>query len=307
MLFKFSLQEFQSDREYRNISNRTLTSYMNVMKEFHEFAIKYEVVNLEDCTMSIVKNYLIYCQKQRGNNPTTVNHKLHVLKIFFNYFEKELEIFNPKTNPTKRLMYTKEDVKIEVFSDEQIKQMLKYYQKLKYRDKSLYAYRGYFLIIWLLGSACRLGETANLKWTDVDLLNGVVTIMGKKRTASSIPMTDKLKSEFLEYKMFMEHTFKTLPEFVFTDRWGKPLTDNAIKCIFKHLKGNMNFKNVRLSAHTFRHTAAHRMLVAGASVATIQKILRHANVSMTLRYFALWGTALKSENDKFNPLNNIDV
>jgi site-specific recombinase XerD len=306
-LLKFALQEFKADREYRNISPRTLNNYMQILNEFHDFCIKHEVVNLEDVNQSIVKNYLIYCAKERKNNPTTVNSKLHILKVFFNYFEHEMEVFTPKTNPAKRLGYAREDIKIEVFSDAQIKQMLSYYRKLKQRDKSLFAYRDYFLIIFLLGTACRLGETVNLRWSDVDLHNQVITVLGKKRIASSIPMTDALKREFLEYKLFVEQYFGQLPEYVFTDRNGNKLTDNALKMVFKHLKEKMNFKNVRLSAHTFRHTAAHRMLMAGADVGTVQKMLRHSNVSMTLRYVALWGTALKEQNDKYNPLNHLDI
>lgn len=35
MLLKFSLNEFKADREYRNISNRTIESYMGTLNEFH--------------------------------------------------------------------------------------------------------------------------------------------------------------------------------------------------------------------------------------------------------------------------------
>jgi integrase/recombinase XerD len=306
LLFKFALSEFRADRQYRNVSDRTLTAYMSLMDEFHRFCIDNEIVNLEDCTQSLVKKYLLSC-KEKGNNVTTVNSKLHILKIFFNYFELEMEVFTAKTNPTKRIMYAKEDVKIEVFTDNHIKQMLRYFQSLKHRDKSLYSYRDYFLIIWFLGSAARLGETVALRWKDVDLIHQVITVTGKKRVASSIPMTDKLKQEFMEYRLFIEQYFGYLPEAVFVDRNGNQLTDNAIKLIFKRLQKIMNFKDVRLSPHTFRHTAAHRMLVNGASIAQIKAILRHSNVSMTLRYFALWGTALATENEKFNPLNTMDI
>lgn len=307
LLLKFALAEFRSDREYRNVSPHTLASYMLTLKEFHTYAVEQEVLNLEDCSQSLVKGYLLYCSKKRNNNPTTVNTKLHTLKIFFNYFENEMEIFTPKSNPTKRLGFAKEEIKIEVFTDAQIKQMLNFYQRMKFRDKTYFAYRGYFLIIFLISSACRLGETVNLRWNDVNLTDQVITVTGKKRTASSIPMTGKLRKEFLEYKLFVEANFGKLPDYVFTNKDGEKLTENALKCIFKYLKTQMNFKNVRLSAHTFRHTAAHRMIMAGCDIGTVQKILRHSNVSMTLRYFALWGTALAEQNEKFNPLNNLDI
>jgi len=37
------------------------------------------------------------------------------------------------------------------------------------------------------------------------------------------------------------------------------------------------------------------------------RMLRHLDLSMTQKYLAIWETALKEQNDKFNPLNNIDV
>lgn len=306
LLLKFALQEFKADREYRNVSPKTLGRYMLDLNKFYNYCVEQEIINLEDITASFVKQYLLFC-KAKGNNPTTVNSNLHVLKIFFNYFEHELDVFTTKTNPTKRIAPVKETIKIEVFTDAQISQMLKYYRALKQRDKSLYAYRDYFMIIFLLGTACRIGETANLRWKDVDMINQVITVTGKKRVASSIPMTDKLKAEFLEWHLFQEQYFPSMPEFVFTDRHGKQLSDNAIKMIFKHLKERMGFKDVRLSGHTFRHTAAHRMLMAGADVATVQKMLRHSNVNQTLKYFALWGTALASQNEKFNALNHLNI
>ena len=69
----------------------------------------------------------------------------------------------------------------------------------------------------------------------------------------------------------------------------------------------MNFTDVRLSAHTFRHTFSHRFLMSGGDVFTLQKILRHKNLSMTEKYLALWGTALHEQNEKYNPLNDFDL
>jgi integrase/recombinase XerD len=220
---------------------------------------------------------------------------------------QQVELVDARTNPTKAVKPVKAPTTVDVFTDQQIREMLGYFGRIKGRDKTLYAYRDYAMVVVLLGTGMRLGELVNLRWDDVDFLNKVITVIGKKRQQSSIPMTAKLRKELSEYRVFVDETFKRRPEFVFTDRTGAGMTDNGVKCIFKRLKEVMNFDGVRLSPHTFRHTFASRMVKAGADAFTVQKMLRHTALAMTMRYVNLFGTALKEQNDKYNPLNGVEL
>lgn len=69
----------------------------------------------------------------------------------------------------------------------------------------------------------------------------------------------------------------------------------------------MNFKDVRVSAHTFRHTFCHRLAMSGMSAFAIQKLMRHQNITVTMRYVAMWGNELREQNTRFNPLNDLDI
>lgn len=71
----------------------------------------------------------------------------------------------------------KEDVKIEVFTDKQIYQMLVYYRGLRRREKSDFSYRGYMLIMLLLGTGLRRKEVINLKWSDIDMQNQTMSVL----------------------------------------------------------------------------------------------------------------------------------
>ncbi|MFD1676456.1 tyrosine-type recombinase/integrase [Alicyclobacillus fodiniaquatilis] len=110
----------------------------------------------------------------------------------------------------------------------------------------------------LLGTGARLGELINIRWADVDFKNSTMSLFGKKRVAIAIPMAAKLERELAKYKIYIQQRFSDLPEYVFVDSRGRKLTNNAIKNMFKRLKEVMNFKDVRLSSHTFRHAFAHR-------------------------------------------------
>jgi len=306
LLLKFAIKEFLDDRDFNNLSKATIGGYSLILEKFHDYCIEKETVEVSDITPSLIKQYLLYCKNELKNNPTTINTKLRGLRTFFNFLA-ENEIINSKRIPTSKIPYVKEEIKIEVFTDEHIKQMLNFYKRIKYRDKTFVAFRDHTIIIVLLGTGMRRGELVNLKWSDIDFNNQILKVFGKKRMDSSIPMTLKLKKELAEYRVFCEQHFQTLSDYVFTTYKNKQLTENAVQMIFKHLKDVMNFKDVRLSAHTFRHTFAHRCLMSGMDVFTLQKMLRHSKLDVTMRYVALWGTALKEQNDKYNPLNNMDI
>jgi site-specific recombinase XerD len=61
------------------------------------------------------------------------------------------------------------------------------------------------------------------------------------------------------------------------------------------------------SAHTFRHTFCHRLAMSDMSAFAIQKLMRHQNIAVTMRYVAMWGNELREQNDKYNPLNSLDI
>nr|WP_154895868.1 tyrosine-type recombinase/integrase [Paenibacillus xylanexedens] len=255
-MLKFAVKDFMEDRELKNISTYTVDRYTRTLSEFHDFCLKDELINVEQVTNTTIKKYLLHCKNEKGNNATTKNSKLRVLKSFFNYL-LESEYIDENLNPARKVNYAREEIKIEVFNDYHIKQMLSYYRKMKDRSKSFYSVRDYTLILFLLSTGCRLGEVSNLRWVDVDLHNQVATVFGKKRELSSIPLVDKIIKELSEFKLYCEKHFKEHVEFVFPNHENSKLTPNAIKCIFKRLQKVMAFRDVRLSAHTFRHTMIH--------------------------------------------------
>lgn len=305
MLLKFAIQDFLDDRQFKNVTQTTLNDYKVQLNMFLKFCTENEIVNVEDITQNIVKKFLIHYQK-KGNNATTINSKLQRVNAFLNYMVENEVI---KKNPAKKIERLKEDIRIDVFTDYHIKQMLTYYRRIKQREKAFYAYRDYQIIVTLLGTGLRLTELCNLKWTDIDFKNNTLSVFGKNRKRETIPITEKLVSEFATYKVYCEQYFgvDNLSEYIFTNRYNKQLSSNAVKCIFKRLATIMNFRDVRLSAHTFRHTFCQKCIQSGMSTFAVQRMMRHSSIAITEKYAAMWGNDLREQNDKYNPLNNLDI
>ncbi|HDR3653089.1 TPA: tyrosine-type recombinase/integrase [Bacillus anthracis] len=303
MLLKFAFQDFLDDRKFKNTTVTNIRNYQTILGEFVNYCIDNEIINVEDITYANIRQYLLGCQ-ERGNGAGTINTKLLRIRAFLNYMV-ECEVINK--NPAKKIKPQKEDIKIDVFSDEQIRQMLNFYRRIRQRDKSYVAYRDYMMIVTLLGTGIRRGEIINLQWSDIDFANMNISVFGKSRRKETIPITEKLAKELSAYQLFCKQHWGTISDFVFVKRDNTQITDNAIMLIFRYLGQKMNFKDVRVSAHTFRHTFCHRLAMSGMSAFAIQKLMRHKNIAVTMRYVAMWGNELREQNDKYNPLNTLNI
>jgi integrase/recombinase XerD len=303
VLLKFAYQDFLDDRRFKNTTKTNIKNYEMLLGKFIEYCIENEIVNVEDITYSHVRQYLLNCQ-EKGDKASTINTKLLRIRAFLNYMV-ECEVI--KNNPAKKVKRQKEDVKIDVFSDEQIRQMLNFYRRIKQREKSYVAYRDYMMIVTILGTGIRRGEIIKLQWSDVDFINKTMSVFGKSRRKETIPITDKLAKELAGYQTFCKQYWGSLSDYVFVKRDNTQMTDNSLMLVFKYLGQKMNFKDVRVSAHTFRHTFCHRLAMSGMSAFAIQKLMRHSNISTTMFYVAMWGNELREQNDKHNPLNSLDV
>jgi integrase/recombinase XerD len=283
VLLKFAYQDFLEDRRFKNTTKTNIKNYEMLLGKFVDYCIENQVANAEDITYSHVRQYLLKCQ-EKGDKAGTINTKLLRIRAFLNYLI-ECEVI--RTNPAKKIKPQKDDVKIEVFSDEQIKQMLNFYRRIKQREKSYVAYRDYMMIVTILGTGIRRGEIINLQWSDVDFVNKTISVAG--------------------YQTFCRQYWGDLSDYVYVKRDNTQLTENALMLIFKYLGQKMNFKNIRVSAHTFRHTFCHRLAMSGMSAFAIQKLMRHQNIAVTMKYVAMWGNELREQNNKYNPLNSLEI
>ena len=274
-----------------------------MLKPFIEYCIAKGLNNVADVRYSHIRDYLIECQ-QKGNQPSTINSKIQRMRAFYNYLLEEKVV---KENIALKVKQQKEDVKIDVFTDEQIYQMLAYYRSLRRKEQTYFSYRGYLLILLLLGTGLRRKEVIQLKWTDVDIANLTLSVYGKNRQYETVFLTEKLAKELSIYGAFCKQHFGHDNEYVFLNRDNAPMTDFSISQVFDNLRVKMNFKDVRVSPHTFRHTFCHRLAMSGMSAFAIQKVMRHKSIAVTMRYVAMWGNELKKENEKHNPLNSLDI
>jgi len=139
------------------------------------------------------------------------------------------------------------------------------------------------LALLSLHTGLRMGEMANLKWGNIDLDRGIITVMdpkgGEGRAAF---MTEKVKAMFEAMKR------RGPEDYVFTNKKGKRLNDTPI--VFFEVVKDLGFnkgitdRRQRVCFHSLRHTFASWHVEAGTDLYTVKSLMGHSVIAMTERY-----------------------
>ncbi|WP_329052988.1 site-specific integrase [Amycolatopsis sp. NBC_01488] len=158
------------------------------------------------------------------------------------------------------------------------------------RDHRLYLL---FHLVALLG--LRRGEVIGLRWSDIDLKAGYLTVSHQIRQIGATIEVGKPKSEASNRVIALDHTTITLLRrhhdtcrdplfdvpvgYLFLNALGRPIRPDALTSLFRLLNTRSGLPPIRL--HDLRHGAASLSLAAGNDLKTVQDMLGHASIVLT--------------------------
>ena len=203
-------------------------------------------------------------RKGEGAAPATINHELACLR---HLFTMAVKWGKASTNPGREVKLLKEpEGKDRILTYEEEKRLLDYVRS-GVKSKHLEA-----IIITALNTGMRKGEILSLKWENVDFRNGYIIVERTKngeirKIPMNVPLTTALKS--------------VIPssEYVFSSG-GNPFGD--VKTAWWKALKESEIEGFRF--HDMRHTFGSRLGMAGVDIKTIQELMGHKDIKMTMRY-----------------------
>ena len=131
------------------------------------------------------------------------------------------------------------------------------------------------IIITALNTGMRRGEILSLKWDQVDLRHGYISLTDTKSGVGREIPINKTLNNLLED---MPHSIESI--YLFTDKDGNPYKE--VKHSFSTALRKAEIHNATF--HTLRHTFSSHLVMKGVDLTTVKELLGHKSLNMTLRY-----------------------
>ena len=246
------------------------------VKQFNLYLSKH-YSTLPRITPKLISNYIKerQCSILRG---TTISKNLYSLKKVLSQYNstyaevvtKAMKGFNQeKYNYKPRKIFTKDEIEILL-------------NETNYSDKETYIY-----IRLALATACRSFELINIKISDIDFDQHIITIHGKGKKYRQVIIDHDTKGILYEH---IKNTNLTLSDNLFT------YTLDQMRMKIYYILKKYNMHNNNGITHAFRHTAATLMHENGMPIEDIQYQLGHTSIEQTKRYIK---TSLKRRKEMY--------
>lgn len=212
-------------------------------------------------------------QKGIKVSPKTVNNILTLLSSIINFGIKEEKV---KNDFTKYIEKDKVDNERERYLE--LHEISELYETIKDNDQL------YLFCKLALTTGARLATLLNISKKDIDFSNQIITLKDFKNNSTyKTFLTDEVIVLIKNWAKELKSSEKIF--YINPSRIQRNMLD-IIHSLFNKDIDKEDRKNL-VVLHTLRHTFASHLAINGTPIFTIQKLMNHKDIKMTLRYAKL--------------------
>ncbi len=258
-------------------TNKSPASYSRneiVLRNFRSFA---KAERLNGITSAMIENYKAH-RLEAGTKASTINTELNTIKAMLNRAVSLGYLARNPCREVKKLKHARKQIRF--FTKEEVRKLLE-------------AGNGRLgpIIETFLYTGLRRDELTHLTWADIDLNRRIIAVQAKDGwhpkdyEVRHIPMAPRL------YEL-LKSLPRTESPWVFLTSNNGPHLGHTLSRDFRKLLRSCAIKGASL--HTLRHTFASHLVMNGADIYTVQKLLGHSSIKTTEIYAHLAPDYLRS-------------
>lgn len=269
--------------------------YANILEflTYVEGQTIYEIVDIKPSDIKEYYNYLKDRPHRKSEGVLSINtvqQHTHSIRQFFLMLQHKKQI---EVNPTSTLSFTRKKNKHKpriILSIAEIKELYSVTETLLERAILSLAY----------GCGLRAMEVEAMNIEDIRLSDNILIVQnGKGNKKRVIPMSKKVKEDFLNYAsyertLFLRHEDE---QAFLLNNSGERLHKYTCRKILKALlerSGNEAIINKNISIHNLRHSIATHLLEQGVQIEKVRHFLGHSHLETTEIYTRVSEKQLRS-------------
>ncbi|EPA00082.1 Integrase, site-specific recombinase [Indibacter alkaliphilus LW1] len=263
----------------KRASTHTVLAYKTDLEQFSEFvSTAFGLEDIGNAEHSEIRAWVIDLVDS-GLNPNSINRKIATLRSYYKFLMRSGII---SKDPTYKIRALKTAKRLPEFvQEEAIEKIL---------DEAVYevgfdGQRDKMVMEFLYLTGVRLSELISIRWKDINLEEGSIKVLGKRKKQRIIPLTNTLKRNIILYKKVFEETFSNIQEsdyFIVNINKEQAYPMKIYRIVRHYL--DLFAQTSKRSPHLLRHTFATHLLNKGADLNAVKDLLGHANLAATQVY-----------------------
>jgi len=258
MIFDERLKKLSTDLKLRGFSPLTVKMYLFYNQKFLEYIEKQP----EDITEDDIRDFLAY----KFSDDSVSNASIALIKASLKFFFTETlgkklpDIRTPKKSNKLPVVLNRNEIINLIDKTENTKHKL--------------------IIELLYSTGLRLSECVNLKYSDLDINEGIGWVRSGKGSKDRIFIISEIFKKDLQ--SYIENRKSNTKGYIFLVN-GKKMSTRGIQHAIKVSAERAGIEK-DVHVHTLRHSFATHLLENGVDIRKIQKLLGHSNLQTTQIY-----------------------
>jgi site-specific recombinase XerD len=277
--------DFILSRQAMQCTPATIRLYKIVLGQFMQWLESQSITTPQQINARLVRAYLAEVAARKVSDWYLNGHAraIRTMLIFWHeekYIPERIKFDMPRVGK-KRLPYLTADQVSKVYA-----------ACTTTRDKLIFSL--------LVDSGLRRNEALAVLWKNVNLENGIITVVQGKGKKDRITI---IGSSTLRLLLKYRRENRPSPtDTVIQTQSKQPMTENGLRSLLLRLEAKTG---IEITPHALRRTFATLALKNGMSLAHLQKFMGHESIETTQQYIQLLDADLLEAHRKNSPMDNL--
>jgi integrase/recombinase XerC len=259
-------------RVERNYSPQTIVRYRHDVTRLFEFATEQNLPMWSALRGEQLRTFIAR-EHRRGASPRSLQTRLSACRSLFRFLARDGSM---KLNPADGVRAPKAPRKLPQVLDVDAMQRL-----VEIPTDGADAIRDRAILELLYSSGLRVSELVSLRWSDLDLTDGSVRVVGKGSKTRIVPVGGKAREALTN--LHESESVARSDEPIFRGRNGATISAALVRRRVRHWAKERGIDR-RVYPHLLRHSFASHMLESSGDLRAVQELLGHADIGTTQIY-----------------------